>query len=135
MSVFEDIHEIWQNALEHDDVVTVTGPTSIETLLKERSRFEQLDNEPRDGCLVISIEVAREFPKGWIAKDSIAPVPLPQEHHKQFDPFEEIITVTERIDGCEAFICRSDAVRLDMEILKPDGVVAIDFDRGESTDG
>ncbi|WP_265111892.1 hypothetical protein [Halosolutus halophilus] len=34
--------------------------------------------------------------------------------------------------SCE--YAESDAVRLDMAILDPDGVVAIDFNRGDQTD-
>ncbi|WP_222912686.1 hypothetical protein [Natrinema sp. SYSU A 869] len=60
MSVFEDTLEIWRNALEHDDVATVDGPASSETLQEARDRFEQLGNEPRDGVLVILIDMARE---------------------------------------------------------------------------
>lgn len=130
MSGFEDTVELWQNALEEDDVPMVKGSTSIETLFEARDRFEEMRNDPRDGCLVISLEMAREIPRGWVEIEG----PLVPDDHAEFRPFEDMITVTERVDGREAFICRSDAVRLDMEILEPTGVVAIDFDRGATTD-
>ncbi|QCC60736.1 hypothetical protein NP511_01985 [Natrinema thermotolerans] len=130
MSVFEDTVELWQNALEDDDVATVEGPASIETLLEARDRFEQLGNEPRDGCLVISIDMAREIPRGWVEIDG----PAVPDGHEEFRPFERMVTVTDRVGGEVAFICRSDAVRLDMTVLEADGVVAIDFDRGDTTD-
>ena len=129
MTVFEDTTELWQNALKHDDVPTVQGPISIETLLEARDRFEQLGNEPRDGCLVISIEMAREIPEGWVEIQRTL-----VDSFEQFRPVEDMIAVTEEIGGRTAFICRSDAVRLDMEILEPAGVVAIDFERGEEGD-
>lgn len=123
MSVFEDTGELWQNALKHDDVATVDGPTSIETLLEARDRFEQLGNERRDGCLVISIDMAREIPRGWI---EIKRDTLP-DGHGEFIPFDDMVTVVDRINGRMAFICRDDAARLDMEIIDPDGIVAIDL--------
>ena len=122
MSIFEDTCELWYNALEHDAVATVAGPTSIETLLEARDRFEQLGNERRDGSLVISIEMAREIPRGWIKKTG----PALRGGHEEFDPYEDMIAVIAGSDRV-AYICRSDAVRLDMEILEPTGVVAIDF--------
>lgn len=129
MSVFEDTGELWHNALEDWTVVTVKGPTSIETLQVARDRFEQMANDPSDGTLVISIEVAREIPEGWVEITGPAVPP----GHEEFRPFDDkMVSVTENVDSREAFICRSDAVRLDMEIIEPTGVVAIDFDRGET---
>ncbi|WP_395166327.1 hypothetical protein [Natrinema pallidum] len=128
MSVFEDTHELWQNALEHDAVATVDGPTSIETLLEARDHFEQLGNERRDGCLVIALEMAREISRGWVEIDHGT---LP-DGHEEFRPFDEMVSVTTRGGTPEAFICRSSAVSLDMTILEPDDVVAIDFERGET---
>ncbi|WP_226479182.1 hypothetical protein [Natrinema amylolyticum] len=127
MSVFEDTLEVWQNALEHDDVATVDGPASIETLEEARDRFEQLGNEPRDGVLVISIDMAREIPRGWVELEAHS---LSPDGHEEFRPFDDMITV---IDGADrsAYICRSDALRLDMTILEANGVVAIDFERGD----
>ncbi|WP_226041587.1 hypothetical protein [Natrinema sp. DC36] len=122
MSVFEDNHELWRNALEHDDVPTIAGPTSIETLQEARDRFEQLGNDRNDGVLVISIGMAREIPRGWVEITG----PTVPSGHEEFRPFGDMITITERVDGRETLICRSDAVRLDMEILDPTGVVAID---------
>jgi len=131
VTVFEDTYEIWYNALEHDSVETFTGPTAIETLLEAADRFEQLGNKRRDGTLVISIEVSREIPRGWIEIEGPA---LP-DSYEEFRPFDDkMATITTNVDGHEAFICRSDAVRLNMEILEPDGVVAIDFHRGEVSD-
>ncbi|WP_265109196.1 hypothetical protein [Halosolutus halophilus] len=126
MSVFEDTYELWDNALEHDDVTTVEDPASIETLLEARDSWEQLGNERRDGTLVISIEMARKIPRGWVEIEGPAVPP----GHEEFRPFDDMISI---IDGTDrsAFICRSDAVRLDMTILDPDGVVAIDFDGGD----
>ncbi|MFC6765994.1 hypothetical protein [Natrinema soli] len=123
MSVFEDNHELWRNALEHDGVNTITGPMSVETLPEARDRFEQLGNERSDGVLVISTGMARELPRGWVEITG----PAVPSSHKEFRPFDDMITITERVDGRETLICRSDAVRLDMKILEPDGVVAIDF--------
>ncbi|NUC71689.1 hypothetical protein HTZ84_05095 [Haloterrigena sp. SYSU A558-1] len=130
MSAFEDTCKLWQNALEHETVETVDGPTSIETLLEARDRFTKLGNEPRNGCLVISLEMAREIPRGWveIEHDTVS------DDHEEFRPFEEMVAVTERVESREAFICRSDAVRLDMTIAEPTGVVAIDFKRGDTPD-
>ncbi|SEW10526.1 hypothetical protein [Natrinema salifodinae] len=128
MSVFEDTLELWRNALEDDDVATVDGPTSIKTLLEARDRFEQLGNEPHDGVLVISIDMAREIPRGWVEVEAHS---LNPGGHEDFRPFDDkMVTV---IDGAErsAFICRSDAIRLDMTVLEPDGVVAIDFEATE----
>ncbi|QRV14196.1 hypothetical protein JMJ58_14770 [Haloterrigena salifodinae] len=130
MSVFEDTHELWQNALEHDDVETVEGSASIEALLEARDRFEKLGNERHDGCLVITHEMAREIPRGWI---EIEHDTVPDDH-EEFRPFEEMVAVTERVESREAFICRSNAVRLDMTIAEPTGIVAIDFKRGDTPD-
>ncbi|WP_121744416.1 hypothetical protein [Natronorubrum halophilum] len=130
MSVFENNHELWRNALEHNDVTTISGSTSIETLQEARDRFEQLGNEIHDGVLVISIAMAREIARGWVEISGLA-VP---SNHEEFRPFDDMITITERVDGRETLICRSDAVRLDMEILEPDGIVAIDFEQGGSDD-
>ena len=127
MTVFEDPVELWQNALEEDDVPTVEGPPSIKTLFEACDRFEEMRNEPRGGCLVISLEMAREIPRGWV---EIEHDTVPDDH-EEFRPFENMVTVTERVGGHEAFICRSDAVCLNMEILDPTGVVVIDFDRGD----
>jgi hypothetical protein len=127
MSVFEDSYELWYNALEHDVVATVDGPASIETLLEARDRFEELGNEPRDGCLVISPEMASEIPRGWVVQEPAGPVPLPREHREAFEPLEDMITVLGGADRV-TYICRSDAVRLDMTILEPGGVVAIDLE-------
>ncbi|QLG47910.1 hypothetical protein [Natrinema halophilum] len=128
MSVFEDTYELWYNSLEHDDVPTIEGPPSIVTLQEAADRFEQLGNNRNDGTLVISIEMARAIPRGWIIyQHQISDV-------EQFDPIDNMVTVVTNIEGREAFICRSDAVRLDMTILEPGGVVAIDFNRGESDD-
>ncbi|AFZ74538.1 hypothetical protein [Natronobacterium gregoryi] len=128
MTVFEDTYELWDNALEHDGVHTVGGSLSIETLFDARDRFEQLGNELRDGCLVIGIDAARDIPRGWVEiEDDIVP-----GGHEEFRPFDDMVTVTAG-SGDHAFICRSDAVRLDMTILDSGGVVAINFDRGEQT--
>ncbi|SEU00908.1 hypothetical protein [Natrinema hispanicum] len=127
MSAFEDTHELWQNALEHDDVHTVAGPTSIETLLEARDHFEQLGNERRDGCLVISLEMARKIPRGWVEIDHDT---LP-DGHEEFRPLEDMTTITTRGGSPETFICRPDAVSLDITFLEPNDVVAIDFERGE----
>ncbi|QLK26150.1 hypothetical protein HYG81_00545 [Natrinema zhouii] len=129
MSVFEDNHELWRNALEHDDVAMISGPPSIETLLEARDHFEQLGNEIHDGVLVISIAMAHEIPRGWVEITG----PAVPSNHEEFRPFDDMITITERVDGREALICRSDAIRLDMEIHEPDGV-AIDFEQGGSND-
>ena len=130
MTVFEDTVELWQNALESTPVATVDGPASVETLQEARDRFERFGNDPRDGCLVISLEMAREIPRGWVEIEGDH-VP---DGHEEFRPFERLTAVTDRVGSEVAFICRSDAVRLDMEILEPTGIVAIDFDRGDETD-
>ncbi|PCR89299.1 hypothetical protein [Natrinema ejinorense] len=127
MSVFEDTHELWQNALDSAPVATVDGPASLETLQEARDRFERFGNDPSDGCLVIDLEIAREIPQGWVEITGPATPP----GHEEFRPLEDMVTVTTRGGSLEAFICRSDAVRLDMTILEPTGVVAIDFERGE----
>lgn len=49
----------------------------------------------------------------------------------EFWSFNELVTVTAGTSRT-GFICRSDAVCLDMEIFEADGVVAIDFERGET---
>lgn len=127
MTVFEDTTELWQNARDHDDVPTVTGPTSIETLLKARNRFEQRSNDARDGCLVISIETAREIPRGWIQRESSL-----GHSFEEFDPLGADGVVTVTVGGARVgFLCRPDAIRLDMAILDPDGIVAIAFEGGE----
>jgi len=128
MTVFEDTHELWQNALENWTVSTVKGPTSIETLQAARDRFEQLGNDRRDGCLVIALEVAREISEGWVEITGPATPP----GHEEFRPFEDMVSVTTRGGSPEAFVCRPDAVRLDMTILEAAGVVAIDFERGDT---
>ncbi len=127
MTVFEDTHELWQNALEHDDVPTVQGPPSIETLFEARDRFEQLGNDSRDGCLVIALDLACEIPRGWVEIEG----PAVPTGHEEFRPFDDMVTVTTCGGSPEAVICRSDAVRLDMTILEPEGVVAIDAGRGD----
>ncbi|WP_265111107.1 hypothetical protein [Halosolutus halophilus] len=129
MTVFEDTLELWQNALEHDDIATITGVPSLETLLEAHDRFAEFGNEPRDGCLVISIDMAREIPRGWVEIEGPAVPP----GHEEFQPFDDMISIIGGVDR-SAFVCRSDAVRLDMTILDPDGVVAIDFDGGDQTD-
>jgi len=92
-----------------------------------RERFKQLGNDRNDGVLVISIAMAREITRGWVEITG----PAVPSSHEEFRPFDDIIKITERVDGREAFICRSNAIRLDMEILEPNGAVAIDFKRGD----
>ncbi|WP_049925358.1 hypothetical protein [Halopiger goleimassiliensis] len=126
MTVFEDAYELRQNNLQHDTVPTAKGPRSIERLFEARDRFERLGNDRRDGCLAIDAENTREIPRGWVSPDHDT---LPDGHEGLW-PLEDMTTVLASCDG--AFICQSDAVCLDMTILQPDGVVAIDFERGET---
>lgn len=124
MSAFEDTCELWFNGLDHNDVLTVEGPTTIETLQEARDRFVKLGNDPIDGCLVIGSDFALEMSEGWVEITG----PMVPLGHEEFDPFDEIVTITDDVVG-GAILVRSDAVRLDMTILDPDGVVVIDFGR------
>lgn len=124
MSVFEDTTELRHRAGKHDDVELVQGPASVETIHDAVDVWTE-SNEQHEGVLVADHPTVAEFDDGWIDRhDDVAMVGF-----EEFAPVDEMVTIVTQFGEPTALIVRPDAVRLDMEILDPDGVVVIEFTR------